>query len=79
MKPSQAFSLLGFITNRPSTLGKPLRSTGWMQGTIMDIGHASGPLLAGFLIAHLSYQGAFVIIAGIQVLAVVVFWVMVRR
>ena len=23
----------------------------------MDIGHASGPLLAGFFIAHVSYQG----------------------
>jgi MFS family permease len=49
-----------------------------MQGTIMDIGHASGPLLAGFLIAHLSYQGAFLIIASIQLLALWVFWRMVR-
>lgn len=45
-----------------------------MQGTIMDIGHASGPLLAGVLIAHLSYQAAFGIIAGIQVIAAGVFW-----
>ncbi|HET6673682.1 MAG TPA: MFS transporter [Nitrospiraceae bacterium] len=45
-----------------------------MQGTIMDIGHASGPLLAGLLIAHLNYQAAFGIIAGIQVIAAAVFW-----
>jgi MFS family permease len=50
-----------------------------MQGTIMDIGHASGPLLAGFLIAHLSYQHAFAIIAAIQVTALAVFWLVVRK
>jgi len=50
-----------------------------MQGTIMDIGHASGPLLAGVLIAHLSYQAAFGIIAGIQVVAAGVFWLTMGR
>jgi MFS transporter, DHA1 family, multidrug resistance protein len=50
-----------------------------MQGTIMDIGHASGPLLAGLLIANLSYSTAFAIIAGIQLLAAGVFWVTIRR
>ncbi|MDH5252641.1 MAG: MFS transporter [Nitrospira sp.] len=45
-----------------------------MQGTIMDIGHASGPLLAGVLIANLSYGQAFAIIAGIQVAAGGGFW-----
>lgn len=50
-----------------------------MQGTIMDIGHASGPLLAGVLIAHLSYQSAFAIIAGVQVGAAAVFWFTVGR
>ena len=50
-----------------------------MQGTVMDIGHASGPLLAGVLIAHLSYQGAFGVIASIQVVAVIVFWTVVRK
>ncbi|HEY6085100.1 MAG TPA: MFS transporter [Nitrospira sp.] len=49
-----------------------------MQGTIMDIGHASGPLLAGILIAHMSYSGAFAIIAGVQLLAAAVFWLMMR-
>lgn len=50
-----------------------------MQGTIMDVGHAGGPLLAGFLIANLSYQGAFTIIAGLQLAAAAVFWVTIRK
>jgi len=50
-----------------------------MQGTIMDIGHASGPLLAGFLIAHVNFQGAFGIIAVVQVVAAVIFWVTMRH
>jgi len=49
-----------------------------MQGTIMDIGHASGPLLAGVLIANLSYGQAFAIIAGIQLAAGGVFWLAMR-
>ncbi|MBH0204699.1 MAG: MFS transporter [Nitrospira sp.] len=49
-----------------------------MQGTIMDIGHASGPLLAGLLIATLSYGQAFAIIAGIQLAAGGVFWLAMR-
>jgi len=50
-----------------------------MQGTIMDIGHASGPLLAGLLIANLSYPMAFAVIAGIQLMAAAVFWVTMKR
>jgi MFS family permease len=50
-----------------------------MQGTIGDIGHASGPLLAGVLIAHLSYQNAFAIIASIQLLAAALFWLTMRK
>jgi MFS transporter, DHA1 family, multidrug resistance protein len=49
-----------------------------MQGTIMDIGHASGPLLACLLIANLSYGQAFAIIAGIQLAAGGVFWLAMR-
>lgn len=49
-----------------------------MQGTIMDIGHASGPLLAGLLIANLSYPMAFAIIAGMQLAAASVFWVAMK-
>jgi MFS transporter, DHA1 family, multidrug resistance protein len=50
-----------------------------MQGTIMDIGHACGPLLAGLLIANLSYPMAFAIIAGIQLIAAGIFWVTIKR
>jgi MFS family permease len=50
-----------------------------MQGTIMDIGHASGPLLAGILIERMSYASAFSIIAAVQVLAAGIFWITMRR
>lgn len=50
-----------------------------MQGTIMDIGHASGPLLAGLLIAHLNFQTAFAVIAVMQLLAAAAFWLIVRE
>ena len=50
-----------------------------MQGTIGDIGHASGPLLAGILIANMSYAGAFTIIASLQVVAAGVFWLTMRN
>lgn len=46
-----------------------------MLGTLSDIGHASGPLLAGLLIAQLSYIGAFAIIAAIQLGAAALFWI----
>jgi DHA1 family multidrug resistance protein-like MFS transporter len=50
-----------------------------MQGTIGDIGHASGPLLAGVLIANMSYAGAFAIIAALQLTAAGVFWLTMRK
>ncbi|HEY7129732.1 MAG TPA: MFS transporter [Nitrospira sp.] len=50
-----------------------------MQGTIGDIGHASGPLLAGVLIANMSYAGAFGVIAGLQVSAAGFFWLTMRK
>jgi MFS family permease len=50
-----------------------------MQGTIGDIGHAAGPLLAGILIARLNYANAFAIIAGLQLVAAALFWMTMRR
>lgn len=50
-----------------------------MQGTIGDIGHASGPLLAGVLIANMSYAGAFGMIAGLQLLAAAFFGFTMRK
>jgi MFS transporter, DHA1 family, multidrug resistance protein len=48
---------------------KTLGSAMGMQGTIMDIGHASGPILAGLLIGALGFQMAFPILAGFVLLA----------
>ena len=42
-------------------------------GSIFDIGHASGPILAGLLLAHLSYQYSFLIITVILILASFIF------
>lgn len=42
-------------------------------GTIFDIGHASGPILAGFLIAKVNYLYAFLIMSGILIAVLPVF------
>ncbi|MBI5196837.1 MAG: MFS transporter [Nitrospirae bacterium] len=42
-------------------------------GTIFDIGHAAGPILAGFLIASLNYLYAFWIMSGILIFSLPVF------
>lgn len=42
-------------------------------GSIFDIGHASGPILAGFLLSHLSYQYSFVIIALLLIVSSFIF------
>lgn len=47
-------------------------------GTIWDTGEASGPILAGFLIASLSYFNGFLIISGLMVFAAVVFAVTIK-
>ena len=52
---------------------KTLGSAMGMQGTIMDIGHASGPILSGVLIGALGFQAAFPIIAGFVLVAAGVF------
>jgi MFS family permease len=51
-------------------------------GTLFDVGHASGPLLAGALIAGLGredFRSAFAIIAAILVVAAFAFRVGVRE
>jgi DHA1 family multidrug resistance protein-like MFS transporter len=51
-------------------------------GTIFDVGHAAGPLLAGFLIGIWGggdFRGPFAIIAAILILAALVFRVGVRE
>lgn len=47
-----------------------------LRGTIMDIGHAGGPLLAGLLINQLGYEGAFFSIGMILLLTAVYFGMM---
>ena len=42
-------------------------------GTIFDIGHASGPIVAGILIARFDYLYSFWIMAGILILALPIF------
>jgi MFS transporter, DHA1 family, multidrug resistance protein len=52
---------------------KTLGSAMGMQGAIMDIGHASGPMLAGLLVGALGFQAAFPIIAGLVLVAAAAF------
>jgi len=47
-------------------------------GTIFDIGHATGPILAGFLLASHSYLFSFRVIAAMLLLSVPVFVIAVR-
>jgi MFS transporter, DHA1 family, multidrug resistance protein len=47
-------------------------------GTIFDVGHASGPILAGVLIARFSYGTSFLALAAILMLAVPLFLAVVR-
>ena len=42
-------------------------------GTIWDSGGAAGPILAGFLIARLSYFNAFLIISALIAIAASIF------
>ena len=44
---------------------KTLGSAMGMQGAIMDIGHAAGPILAGILIGAFGFKIAFPLIAAL--------------
>ncbi len=48
-------------------------------GTIFDVGHASGPILAGFLIARWGYATAFSTMSGILFLSIPIFILGVRE
>lgn len=50
-----------------------------LRGTIMDIGHAGGPIVAGVLVAAISYTAAFTIIGCLQVITAAGFWVATGR
>jgi len=47
-------------------------------GTIWDSGEAAGPILAGFLIASLSYTPAFGLIAAFMAAMALLFLMMVK-
>ena len=47
-------------------------------GTIWDIGDASGPIMAGFLIASLGYFPAFALIASLITVAALIFAILAR-
>ena len=88
------FALIGFsclfglgvavVTPSTTALVADLAKTGRMGsamgvfGTIWDTGEAAGPILAGVLIASLSYFNGFLIIAGIMALAALVFALTVK-
>ncbi len=56
--------------------GKGLGAGMGLRGTIMDIGHAGGPLLAGLLIGPLGYAGGFFCIGSILLLTAIYFGLM---
>lgn len=49
-----------------------------VQGTILDIGHASGPILAGIMVKYYSYGSAFIMAAIFLVFAALLFGFSVR-
>jgi len=49
-----------------------------VQGTILDIGHASGPILAGLMVKYYSYSSAFIMAAIFLVFAALLFGFFVR-
>ncbi len=40
-----------------------------LRGTVMDVGHVAGPILAGALVAAVGYAGAFTMIGCLQIVA----------
>lgn len=48
-------------------------------GTIFDIGHASGPIVTGLLVASLGYGPAFLLVAALLIASVPMFLVTVRK
>jgi DHA1 family multidrug resistance protein-like MFS transporter len=41
--------------------------------SIMDVGHASGPIVTGFVLGALHYAGTYRALAGLMVVAMLVF------
>jgi len=56
--------------------GKGLGAGMGLRGTIMDVGHAGGPLVAGLLIGQLGYSGGFFWIGLVLLLTAILFGVL---
>ncbi|MDH5775657.1 MAG: MFS transporter [Nitrospirota bacterium] len=56
--------------------GKGLGAGMGLRGTIMDMGHAGGPLLAGLLIGQFGYSGGFFWVGALMLLTGILFGVM---
>ncbi|NKB80823.1 MAG: MFS transporter [Nitrospirales bacterium] len=50
-----------------------------LRGTIMDIGHAGGPIVAGVLVGTIGYTGGFIAIGSIQLVAALGFGAVMYR
>jgi len=48
-------------------------------GSLWDIGHASGPILTGFLLTNLEYVQVFGVISGILLIATITFYFFVKE
>jgi len=49
-----------------------------MLSSVMDIGHSTGPMITGLLVAALGYAGAFGIVAALLVVMCAAFYLLVR-
>lgn len=84
--PVSALFGLGVAIVTPSTTalvadlvkGQQMGSAMGVFGTIWDTGEASGPILAGFLIASLGYLPAFTMIALLMAVVALTFAILVR-
>ncbi len=56
--------------------GRGLGAGMGLRGTIMDVGHAGGPLIAGLLIGQLGYSGGFLCIGSLLFLTSIMFGMM---
>ena len=48
-------------------------------GTVFDVGHASGPIVTGLLVASLGYGPAFAIVATMLIASIPLFLMIVRE
>jgi MFS family permease len=75
---------VGAVTPVTNALTADLASAGGLGaamgvfGTILDVGEAAGPMIAGLLIGGLGYAATFDVLAGMTVLVALGLWAFVR-